>query len=64
MDIPEGFYKVYEREMIFDYTIPEYMPIKESKKLAVETLDNLIFDVFGIHFLEPRGFPQVIPKIK
>jgi hypothetical protein len=64
MDIPPGFYKVYEREMKFDYTIPEYIPIPESKKIAVETLDNIIFDIFGIHFLEARGFPTVIPKIK
>jgi hypothetical protein len=64
MEIPEGYFKTYEREMVFDYTLPDYLPIKESKKIAVETLDNIVFDIFGLHFLEARGFPLVIPKIK
>ena len=64
MDIPEGFYKVYEREMIYDYTLPEYLPIKDSLRVATETLDHLFFDIFGLHTLEARAYPSVVPKVK
>lgn len=64
MDIPDGFYKVYEKEVIMEYTIPEYLPIKESKKIALETLDGIFADIFGIHILEARAFPTVVPRIK
>lgn len=64
MEIPEGYYKVYEREMLFDYSLPEYLPIKESKRVSLETLDDLLSDIFGIHFLEARGNATVVPKIK
>lgn len=64
MEIPEGFYKVYEKELIMDYSMPEYLPIKESKKVVIETLDSLVNDIFGIHILEARAFPTMVPKIK
>jgi hypothetical protein len=64
MEPPEGFYKVYEREMFYDYSLPDYLPVKESSKVATETLDSIIFDIFGIHFLEARAYSAVIPKIK
>ena len=64
MEIPDGFYKVYEKEQYFEYSIPEYIPVKESQRVAVETLDSLINDLFGVHILESRAFTQVIPKIK
>ena len=52
MEIPDGFYKVYEKEQYFEYSIPEYIPVKESQRVAVETLDSLINDLFGVHILE------------
>lgn len=64
MEIPEGFYKVYEKEMVFEYNLPEYLPIPESKRIALETLDDLLSDIFGVHFLEARGHATIIPKIK
>lgn len=64
MEVPEGFYKVYEKEQYYDYSLPDYLPISESKKIAVETLDTFIFDLFGLHFLEARAFTTVVPKIK
>eukprot|EP00347_Sterkiella_histriomuscorum_P006073 403354173 len=64
VEVPEGFYKVYEKEQFFDYSLPDYLPVPESKKIAVETLDSMIFDIFGIHFLEARAFTMVVPKIK
>ena len=64
MEIPDGFYKVYEKELFQSYTLPEYLPISEGKRIALETLDSIVSDIFGIHFLEARAFPLVVPKIK
>jgi len=40
--LPEGYYKVVEKDQNFNYQIPEYMQIPESKKIAIETLDWLM----------------------
>jgi hypothetical protein len=64
MEIPAGFYKVYEKEVRMDYTLPDYLPIKESKKVALETLDFVLNDLFGFHFIEPRAEATIVPKIK
>lgn len=64
MDIPDGFFKVYEKEIKMNYTLPEYLPIKESKKIATETLDFIMNDLFGFHFIEPRAEAIIVPKIK
>lgn len=50
--------------MIFSYTLPESLPIKESKRVSIEIFDELFNDIFGIHFLEARGIQTVIPKVK
>lgn len=64
MEIPEGYYKVYEKELVMEYSLPDYLPIKESKRVGVEVLDDLLSQLFGVHFLEPRAYTVVVPKIK
>ncbi len=61
---PEGFHKVWEREIAFEYSLPESLNLQESKKIAIETMDSLMNDLFGFHFIEARAFPTVVPKIK
>ena len=41
--LPEGYQKVTEKEIENKYTIPAYFNIKESKRIAVETLDQIMF---------------------
>ncbi len=50
--IPEGFYKVTEKEQIFNYHIPQQFDIPEEKKIAIEVLDQIVFEAVGVHFLE------------
>jgi hypothetical protein len=52
MIIPEGFYKVTEKEQIFKYELPEYLDIPESQKVCIEVLDSIFADEMGFHFLE------------
>ena len=53
--MPEGFSKVIERMPIYSYKIPEcavkFLP--ESKVMATEVMDDILFEILGIHFLEP-----------
>lgn len=49
---------------MLDYSLPEYLPVSESKRVAVETLDDVVNSLFGIHFLEARAYPVMTPKIK
>jgi hypothetical protein len=53
--LPEGYQKVTEKEIENKYTIPAYFNIKESKRVAVETLDYIMFQALGIHLLEPMA---------
>ena len=64
MPIPEGYYRVYEKELVTEYSLPDYLPIGESKRVAVEVLDELLNDLFGVHFLEARAYTVVVPRIK
>ncbi len=53
--LPEGYQKVSEKEIENKYTIPAYFNIKESKRVAIETLDGIMFQALGIHLLEPMA---------
>jgi hypothetical protein len=46
---------VTEREIVTSYVIPKYFPIKESKRVAVEILDEIFAKAFGTHILEPMS---------
>ena len=66
--LPEGYYKVNEKEQIFNYELPEYLPIEESQKISIELLDELLYSTVGVHFLEAlvtyENRPKVKPRIK
>ena len=53
--IPEGFVKQLEKTPVLDYRIPADVAkqLKPSKVAAVETLDHILNEAFGIHLLEP-----------
>ena len=51
--IPEDYKKVKEKEIQYHYKIPDYIPIDDTKKFCMELLDNLIFEKYDFHYLEP-----------
>jgi hypothetical protein len=53
--VPEGFTKVIEKMPIYTYKVPECAAklLKESKVMATEMMDEILFQILGIHFLEP-----------
>ena len=53
--LPDGYQKVTEREIVTTYTIPHYFPITESKRVAIEILDEIFAKALGIHILEPMS---------
>lgn len=42
-----------EKDVVYDYKIPEYFPLKESHIDCLDILDELILEKFGFHILEP-----------
>ena len=54
--VPEGFAKVVEKTPIYTYKVPECAAkfLKESKVMAAEMMDEILFEALGIHFLEPQ----------
>ena len=50
--IPEGYYKVVEKEQIMNYHLPDYLVIPESKKVVIEVLDQIFSENLGFHLLE------------
>lgn len=51
--VPEKYYKVFEKEQIYNYEIPSYFEIPESTKICIELLDTILFGAFDFHILEP-----------
>ncbi len=53
--IPEGYFKQVERMPIYDYRVPDNAKdqISEDQVVCIEVMDELLNEIFGIHFLEP-----------
>ena len=50
--LPDGYYKVKEKEIKYEYKLNDYQGIPESVIMATEILDELINAKFGIHIME------------
>ena len=53
--LPDGYQKFVEKEIENKYTIPEYFPISESQRVAIEVFDGLLWSMLNIHILEPMA---------
>jgi len=62
--MPEGFKKIKIKEYKSEFKVPEYMPIPEKNKIALEVLDELLAKNFGFHLFEPINKPVFIYKAK
>lgn len=66
--VPEGYYKVTEKEQILTYCLPDYISIKEEQKICIELLDYILNEAVGAHFLESlvsyESHMKVKPRIK
>ena len=53
--IPEGYSKQVEKTPIYEYVLSEDVreQLPESKVVSIEIMDELLNEIFGIHFLEP-----------
>lgn len=68
--LPEGYYKVQEKEQVFSYKLPWYISqgIGEAKTVALEVLDQIMSEKMGFHILEAlvsyESRFKVKPRIK
>ena len=62
--LPDGYFKVQDKEMKLYYELPEYYEITEGEKIWIELLDDVILNIFGFHFLEPIARFETVTKVK
>ena len=53
LQIPEGYKKFNEKEVIISYSIPKTLAIPESKRISFEIFDSILYLALEIHFLSP-----------
>lgn len=53
--IPEGYIKTKEKTPVYTYNLPAKCEdiLGNGAFLATQILDELVSDLFGIHFIEP-----------
>jgi len=66
--IPDNLKVVYDKEVKFEYKLPDYLPLPESYKNSMMVLDDLFAEVLGLHVIEPisrvEKIKRVVPKPK
>ena len=62
--MPDGFKKVKIKEYKNVYKVPDYMPLPEKNKIALEIIDDLLNQQFGFHIFEPISKPVYTYKAK
>jgi len=62
--VPEGFKKVKEKTLTSSYQVPYFIKMSDSTKLALEVLDDLVFEKLQFHILEPMVKSKTITKIR
>ena len=64
--LPEGYQKVKEKSQIYSYELPPELlrAVGMAKAVSVEFLDELIFEMFDFHFLEPMITYDETIKVK
>jgi len=57
--LPDGYQKVLEKDIIIKHKLPSYLVekglISESQKIVTELLDDLFSEKFNVHILEPMS---------
>ena len=53
--VPEGFRKILEKQPCFKFEVPQMAKeiLGETKSIATEIMDEIVFSAIGTHFLEP-----------
>ena len=62
--LPEGYTKHIEKEFTYEYNLPSYYQIPESKRISILILDSLCDSLFQFHFIEPIVKYTKIIKIR
>jgi hypothetical protein len=62
--VPEGFKKFKEKVITHNYEVPKFIEMSEAQKLAIEMLDDFIFEKFQFHYLEPITNTEYITKLR
>ena len=63
-NLPEGFRKVIEKEIDYEYQLPVELGIPEKFKVCYELMDEIVSNILDVHMIEPIIYFRNIPKAK
>ena len=53
--IPDNYKVVTDKEIVFEYKLPEHLPLPPAYKDSMMLLDDLMFETTGVHIIEPSS---------
>jgi hypothetical protein len=61
-ELPEGFVKKQVLKVEFVYHLPENLPVEESFRVVYSTVDQIFFDLFEFHIIEPISLQYAVTE--
>ena len=61
--IPHGYKKVQELIIEESHQVPEKLGMKESEKVSMEVLDEILMKAFGVHILQPVPVKRMVTSV-
>ena len=62
--LPEGYKKISQREIVYQYVIPSEWGLEEGRHICLELLDEICSHVIGFHFIEPMVEYKNITRVQ
>jgi len=53
IELPKGYVKRKEKKVEFVHHLPLNLPVEESFRVVYSTVDQILFDIFEFHIIEP-----------
>ena len=64
MELPSGFEKKQQLKVEFVHHLPLNLPVEESFRVVYSTVDQILFDIFEFHIIEPIALQQSVIEAK
>ena len=64
IELPKGYVKRKEKKVEFVHHLPLNLPVEESFRVVYSTVDQILFDIFEFHIIEPIALQRVVTTAK
>ncbi|KAL4487004.1 hypothetical protein ABPG73_008863 [Tetrahymena malaccensis] len=63
-ELPEGYKKVQEKELVFEYQIPQELMLPQGIKYGYEILNEIFIEALGFTLIEPKAVESAQYKVQ